>query len=113
MVERKMMDTKKTVFKYVFTRGHERKEHLFTFEDVEDGTAIGCKVNMSADGWELESRRRWFEVVDKNGVPVFEGDTVVGDWHWDEPHVMKYPQDHYDLQEYVLDGEDLEVVSAL
>lgn len=39
---------------------------------------------------------------DADGVDVFDGDIVVADWHWTEPHVVTLPDDWYAFFEYLV-----------
>jgi hypothetical protein len=47
---------------------------------------------------------------DKNGVEIYEGDIIVADWHWTEPHEVIWPNDYYWLDEVSLEGGNMEVI---
>jgi hypothetical protein len=50
---------------------------------------------------------------DKHGKEICEGDIVKAEWHWIDPHTITWPDDYYDLREYALDKEDLEVIGNI
>jgi uncharacterized phage protein (TIGR01671 family) len=50
---------------------------------------------------------------DKNGKEIYEADIIIADWSFKEPTEIKWPEFYYNLIEYGLDGEDLEVIGNL
>ncbi len=43
---------------------------------------------------------------------IYEGDIVIASYHWTEWHIIRLPQDFYDIQEFAL-GDDLSVVGNI
>ena len=52
--------------------------------------------------WDFEilSRDRFINFLDKNKKEIYERDIVTADWHWLDPHIIKIPKDYYDIEEY-------------
>ncbi len=53
---------------------------------------------------------QYAECCDKNGKDLYDGDIVIADWHWTEPHVVELPDDYYAFTEFSLSNETIEIL---
>lgn len=110
----------------ILFRGKCVKSNDWHEGDLIQGNSVNCYENTAGKsfivGWYLGSVEmievdiktvgQFIGLRDKNKKRIFHGDIINPKYHWSKPHVVSFPDDIYDFEEYFMrkDFVDVEVI---